>query len=153
MNDRNGPIFWNGQYHMFFQFNPNAAVWGDMHWAHAMSPDMLHWQYLPVALAPTPGGYDSEGCFSGSAVNDNGVATFIYTGVKTVSPSKQLCATELTIFSKCSAWRPRRMKTCKPGTNGSNRSCCRRRIQNWQDSATRVCGAKETFGSWESVLV
>ena len=88
MNDRNGPIFWNGQYHMFFQFNPNAAVWGDMHWAHAMSPDMLHWQYLPVALAPTPGGYDSEGCFSGSAVNDNGVATFIYTGVKTVSPQQ-----------------------------------------------------------------
>ena len=42
MNDPNGPIFWNGMYHMFFQYNPNAAVWGDMHWAHAVSPDMIH---------------------------------------------------------------------------------------------------------------
>ena len=67
MNDPNGPIFWKGKYHMFFQYNPDAAVWGDMHWAHAVSPDMVHWKHLPVALAPTPGGYDADGCFSGSA--------------------------------------------------------------------------------------
>jgi beta-fructofuranosidase len=85
MNDPNGPINWKGRYHMFYQYNPHAAVWGDMHWAHAWSPDMLHWQHLPIALAPTPGGPDEEGCFSGSAVDDNGVATFIYTGVKKVS--------------------------------------------------------------------
>ena len=88
MNDPNGPIFWKGRYHMFFQYNPNAAVWGDMHWAHASSPDMIHWNHLPVALAPTPGGYDSEGCFSGSAVDDGGTATIIYTGVKTVAPQE-----------------------------------------------------------------
>ena len=61
MNDPNGPIFWKGNYHMFFQYNPNAAVWGDMHWAHAVSPDMIHWQHLPVALRPTPGGPDQDG--------------------------------------------------------------------------------------------
>lgn len=88
MNDPNGPIYWKGQYHMFFQYNPNAAVWGDMHWAHASSPDMIHWKHLPVALAPTPGGYDAEGCFSGSAVDDAGQATIIYTGVKTVNPEE-----------------------------------------------------------------
>ena len=55
MNDPNGPIFWKGMYHMFFQYNPNAAAWGDMHWAHAISRDMIHWKHLPVALAPTPG--------------------------------------------------------------------------------------------------
>jgi beta-fructofuranosidase len=82
MNDPNGPIFWKGMYHMFFQYNPNAAVWGDMHWAHAISPDMIHWRHLPIALAPTPGGADAEGCFTGSAVDDHGTATFIYTGVK-----------------------------------------------------------------------
>jgi beta-fructofuranosidase len=82
MNDPNGPIYWKGRYHMFYQYNPHAAVWGDMHWAHAWSPDMLHWQHLPMALAPTPGGPDEEGCFSGSAVDDNGIATFLYTGVK-----------------------------------------------------------------------
>jgi len=68
MNDPNGPIFWRGTYHMFFQYNPNAAVWGDMHWAHAISQDMIHWKHLPVALAPTGGGPDQDGCFSGSAV-------------------------------------------------------------------------------------
>lgn len=81
MNDPNGPVYWNGKYHMFFQYNPHAAVWGDMHWGHAMSDDMVHWQHLPVALAPTPGGPDAAGCFSGSAVIDGGVVTVMYTGV------------------------------------------------------------------------
>ncbi len=68
MNDPNGPIYVNGNYHMFFQYNPNAAVWGDMSWNHAISPDMLHWKHLPVALTPTPDSPDSFGCFSGSAI-------------------------------------------------------------------------------------
>jgi len=82
MNDPNGPIYWRGQYHVFFQYNPNAAVWGDMHWAHAMSPDMVHWKHLPIALAPTPGGPDQSGCFSGSAVINHRVAAVLYTGVE-----------------------------------------------------------------------
>src|SRR5882762_9466245 len=82
MNDPNGPIYWKGMYHMFFQYNPGAAVWGDMHWAHAVSPDMIHWKHLPIALAPTPGWDDADGCFTGSAVDDHGTATFLYTGVK-----------------------------------------------------------------------
>jgi beta-fructofuranosidase len=88
MNDPNGPIYWNGLYHMFFQYNPNAAVWGDMHWNHAVSEDMIHWRHLPIALAPTPGWADADGCFTGSAVNDNGVATILYTGVKAVSAER-----------------------------------------------------------------
>jgi beta-fructofuranosidase len=88
MNDPDGPIYWNGKHHMFFQYNPNAAVWGDMHWAHAVSPDMIHWEHLPVALAPTPGGYDADGCFTGSAVDDFGTPTFIYTGVTNASPER-----------------------------------------------------------------
>jgi beta-fructofuranosidase len=88
MNDPNGPIYWKGHYHMFFQYNPNAAVWGDMHWAHAVSDDMIHWRHLPIALAPTPGWDDADGCFTGSAVDDHGVATILYTGVKTVPPER-----------------------------------------------------------------
>ena len=84
MNDPNGPIYWKGRYHMFFQYNPGAAVWGDMHWAHAVSDDMIHWRHLPVALTPTPGGDDADGCFTGSAVDDHGTATILYTGVKSV---------------------------------------------------------------------
>ena len=82
MNDPNGPIYWKDRYHMFFQYNPGAAVWGDMHWAHAVSEDMIHWRHLPVALAPTPGWDDADGCFTGSAVDDRGTATILYTGVK-----------------------------------------------------------------------
>jgi len=81
MNDPNGPIFYNGRYHMFHQYNPKAAVWGNMNWAHATSPDLIHWEHEPVAISPTPGGYDSDGVFSGSAVLDNGKPTVIYTGV------------------------------------------------------------------------
>jgi beta-fructofuranosidase len=88
MNDPDGPIYWRGRYHMFFQYNPHAAVWGDMHWAHAVSSDMIHWKHLPIALAPTQGGPDHDGCFSGSAVNDGGTATCIYTGVSTVPPEQ-----------------------------------------------------------------
>ncbi len=88
MNDPNGPIYWKGKYHLFYQLNPHAAVWGDMHWGHAVSPDMIHWRHQPVALAPTPGGPDSEGCFSGSAVVYDGTPTFIYTGVQNAPPDQ-----------------------------------------------------------------
>ena len=81
MNDPNGPIFYRGRYHMFFQYNPQAAVWGNMHWAHATSPDMLHWRHEPLALSPTRGGPDQDGVFSGSAVLNHGTPTIIYTGV------------------------------------------------------------------------
>ena len=100
MNDPNGPIYWQGQYHMFFQYNPNGAFWGDMHWAHAVSPDMLHWKHLPVAITPTPGGPDKDGVFSGCAVIDNGVPTVVYTGVE---PETQCIATsegDLTSWKK-----------------------------------------------------
>ncbi|MDE3187573.1 MAG: glycoside hydrolase family 32 protein [Acidobacteriota bacterium] len=86
MNDPNGPIWWKGKYHLFYQLNPHAAVWGDMHWGHAVSTDMVHWHHEPIALAPTPGGPDSEGCFSGSAVVYKGVPTVIYTGVQNAPP-------------------------------------------------------------------
>lgn len=82
MNDPNGPIFWNGYYHLFYQYNPHGAYWGDMHWGHARSRDLVHWTHLPIALAPTPGGPDKDGCFSGSAFNHDGTPTLVYTGVE-----------------------------------------------------------------------
>ncbi len=81
MNDPNGPIFYRGRYHMFYQYNPNGAFWGTMHWGHATSPDMVRWQHEPVALAPSPEGYDRDGVFSGSVVEQDGGAAAIYTGV------------------------------------------------------------------------
>jgi len=87
MNDPNGPIFYRGRYQMFFQYNPNGAYWGDMHWAHAVSPDMIHWQHQSVAIAPTPGGWDRDGVFSGSVVLNGDTPTAIYTGVSPADPS------------------------------------------------------------------
>jgi beta-fructofuranosidase len=82
MNDPNGPVFHNGEYHMFFQYNPLAATWGDMSWNHAVSKDMIHWKLLPVAMTPTAGGYDSYGVFSGSALVAGKRVYQVYTGTK-----------------------------------------------------------------------
>ncbi|MEW5957951.1 MAG: glycoside hydrolase family 32 protein [Chloroflexota bacterium] len=80
MNDPNGLIQWQGQYHLFYQHNPDNPFWANMHWGHAVSTDLVHWNHLPIAMAPTPGGPDADGCWSGCAVNDNGTPTFIYSG-------------------------------------------------------------------------
>ncbi|HVP21093.1 MAG TPA: glycoside hydrolase family 32 protein [Anaerolineaceae bacterium] len=81
MNDPNGLIQWKGQYHLFYQYNPNGPFHGTIHWGHAASQDLVHWQRLPVALEPTPGGPDEGGIWSGCAVDNHGVPTLIYTGM------------------------------------------------------------------------
>ncbi len=81
INDPNGPVYFNGEYHMFFQHNPYGDKWGNMSWGHAVSKDMVTWQHLPIALTPNPGSYDKDGVFSGCCVIDKGVPTIIYTGV------------------------------------------------------------------------
>ncbi len=86
MNDPCAPRFFQGQYHMFFQYNPGSANWGDMHWNHAVSPDLMHWKHLPLALTPTPGGYDAAGCFTGSVLPGMDVPSILYTGVTRSSP-------------------------------------------------------------------
>lgn len=81
MNDPNGFSYYNGQYHMFYQYYPYDCHWGPMHWGHAISKDLLHWEYLPAALAPDEI-YDRDGCFSGSAVElPDGRQLLMYTGV------------------------------------------------------------------------
>lgn len=82
LNDPNGLIFFKGKYHFFFQLNPYSGFWDSMHWGHAISDDMLHWEYLPLALAPSEV-YDDHlkgGCFSGSAIEYDGKLFLMYTG-------------------------------------------------------------------------
>ncbi|WP_171112811.1 MULTISPECIES: glycoside hydrolase family 32 protein [unclassified Streptomyces] len=78
INDPNGLVFHDGHYHVYFQYNPHSARHADMHWGHYRSPDLIHWELLPVALAPTPGGDDKDGVWSGSAVSHDGRLTAFY---------------------------------------------------------------------------
>ena len=81
MNDPNGFSWYNGKYHLFYQYNPYDSQWGPMHWGHAVSDDLLHWEYLPAALAPDEA-FDRDGCFSGSALTlPDGRQLLMYTGV------------------------------------------------------------------------
>jgi len=78
-NDPCGPFFLAPFYHLFFQYNPNAAVWGDMHWGHVVSTDLAHWKHLDFALEPSEN-YDWAGIFTGSVTMIEGKPVIIYTG-------------------------------------------------------------------------
>jgi len=81
MNDPNGPIFHRGYYHMFYQHNPYGDDWGNMHWGHARSRDLVHWEYLPIALWPSREAGE-EHVFSGCAgINGGGQPMIFYTSI------------------------------------------------------------------------
>ena len=104
LNDPNGPLQFKGRYHLFYQYAPQVSNTATKYWGHAVSSDLVHWKNLGIALAPTPGGPDKNGCWTGSAVVVKGVPTIVYTGgtwpsgserearAKGINPERQLVA-------------------------------------------------------------
>ncbi len=96
INDPNGFIYYKGIYHLFYQHFPYGPQWGTMHWGHAVSKDLVHWEHKGIALFPTI--YeDRNGCFSGSAVEKDGKMHLFYTGVHYLETNPEnihLCSNE-----------------------------------------------------------
>ncbi len=84
MNDPNGLVYYKGEYHLFYQYNPQGTEWGHMSWGHAVSTDMLHWKNLPLAIPEVPGQYM---VYSGSAVVDWHNASGLCASAETGDPS------------------------------------------------------------------
>ncbi|PPS10966.1 hypothetical protein GOBAR_AA09674 [Gossypium barbadense] len=81
MNWINGPMYYNGIYHLFYQYNPKGAVWGNIVWAHSVSKDMVNWEALEPAIYPSES-FDINGCWSGSAtVLPENKPVIFYTGI------------------------------------------------------------------------
>lgn len=79
INDPNGLVKYKNKYHVFYQHHPHSLAWGPMHWGHAVSTDLINWEYLPIALYPGDA-FDKDGCFSGSAIVVNDRLYVVYTG-------------------------------------------------------------------------
>lgn len=79
VNDPNGFVYFKGYYHIFYQYHPYSADWGPMHWGHARSIDLVHWETLPIALSPEKP-ITQNGMFSGSAIVKDGKLYLMYTG-------------------------------------------------------------------------
>lgn len=108
VNDPNGFIYYNGYYHLFYQYFPYGPRWGTMHWGHAVSRDLVTWEHKGIALYPSTMA-DQNGCFSGSAIEEDGKLYLFYTGVRyeVVNPedphtclNEQFESTQLMIFSE-----------------------------------------------------
>ncbi|WP_296880117.1 glycoside hydrolase family 32 protein [Thomasclavelia sp.] len=95
INDPNGFIYYQGNYHLFYQHFPYENRWGTMHWRHAISKDLINWQDLGIALYPTKD-YDANGCFSGSSIEVDGKMYLYYTSVKYTKFNPENVHTTLT---------------------------------------------------------
>lgn len=98
MNDPNGFVYFNGEYHLYYQHNPYSTVWANMHWGHATSDDLVNWQYHPIAIAPSES-YDDNlkgGIWSGTSLVHNGRLFVLYTA----------CVSNGDVFEQkqCLAW-------------------------------------------------
>ncbi|PON56376.1 Glycoside hydrolase, partial [Parasponia andersonii] len=81
-SDPNGPTYYKGVYHLFYQYNPYGPLWGNITWAHSISYDLINWVHLDIAMNPTDPDFDINGCWSGSITFLPGhIPAILYTGI------------------------------------------------------------------------
>ena len=103
INDPNGPIYFNGLYHLFFQHLPyyQTETQTGPGWGHAVSPDLVHWSHWPIAIMPVPDSVDAAACASGSCVvNNDGIPTIVYTSVPPQAQSLAMSTDNLRTWKK-----------------------------------------------------
>lgn len=93
-NDPNGTIFYRGWHHLFYQLNPFGSKWGNMHWGHARSRDLVNWEHLPIALAPSEGKGETAVFSGAAALNGHGQVRLLYTSIGNRSPEQWMAEPE-----------------------------------------------------------
>jgi beta-fructofuranosidase len=141
LGDPNGPIFVNGEYHLFHQYIETPAGRGPRQWAHAVSSDMLHWRHLPIALSPSPDGPDRAGVMTGCVIMNGDVATAFYTSA---GPEMQCMATSRDGLR---TWRKRPEPVIKAPPEGMKVTGFRDPVV-WREGS----GWKMTVGSGEAAV-
>lgn len=91
LNDPNGVAQRDGVFHLFYQYNPLTAEHNRIRWGHAISTDLVRWHDRPIALSPSDGGPDADGCWSGVLVDDDGTPTIVYSGNSAATPTQTAC--------------------------------------------------------------
>ncbi|CAM5632917.1 hypothetical protein SROCM77S_06730 [Streptomyces rochei] len=99
MNEPHAPVYFKGRYHIFYQHDPLGPFWGQIHWGHAVSTDMVHWRDLPIALAPAADSPGPDGIWSGSACVDDDRGPFLFfTGGDDRLPYRQRTGLALSTY-------------------------------------------------------
>nr|P26792.1 RecName: Full=Beta-fructofuranosidase, insoluble isoenzyme 1; AltName: Full=Cell wall beta-fructosidase 1; AltName: Full=Invertase 1; AltName: Full=Sucrose hydrolase 1; Flags: Precursor [Daucus carota]AAA03516.1 beta-fructosidase [Daucus carota] len=139
INDPNGPMYYKGVYHLFYQYNPKGAVWGNIVWAHSVSTDLINWTPLEPAIFPSKP-FDKYGCRSGSAtILPGNKPVILYTGI-VEGPPKNVQVQNYAIPANLSD--PYLRKWIKPdnnplvvANNGENATAFRDPTTAWLDKS------------------
>ena len=146
MNDPNGTIFYKGYYHVFYQHNPYGDQWGHMHWGHTRSMELVYWEHLPIALAPSLD-QGEDHCFSGCAwVNPKDELMLFYTSVsarENARPHEQWAA--LPLDDELINWKSMRQPILTLKTHG-DRAGGSGVIRFWLRSRADLHGDRGGYG-------